>query len=166
MAEIYELAKPFGRPLKFKTAESLWDAFIKYARWNDANPITLTQSKAQSQSAKTGDKREARNESVARPYSLTAFRFHAGIKRQWADFRNDYSNRSASFCEVINAIEDAIRTQQVENALVGNYKENLVARLNGISDNVHQEVTAKIEERKELSVEEAKAFLEQIEKEI
>lgn len=165
MAEIYELARPFGRPLKFKNAEELWTAFVNYTRWNESNPITLTQSKAQSQS-KAGDKREARNESVARPLSLVAFRFHAGIKRQWADFRNDYIGRSAAFCDVINAIEDAIRTQQVENALVGNYKENLVARLQGISDNVRQEVSAKVEDRKTLSVDEAKAFLEELEKEI
>lgn len=163
--QLWDIAKPFGRPRKFKTAEELWDAFVAYTKWNEQNPLTVHNvKKAVAKSA--GQDKSALQETVERPYSLVAFRFHAGIKREWSVFKGDYEHRSQDFCKVIDAIERSIRQQQIDNAAVGNYKENLVARLNGISENITQKVKADVKENIQLSPEQAKALLREIEAEI
>lgn len=167
--ELYEIAKPFGRPRKFKSAEQLWDAFVRYTQWNDGNPITVYNYQEAAMEGKgktTPDSQRRRQATLRRPMSLTAFRLHAGIKRDWATFKADYLVRGESFRGVINTIEDAVRQQMVDGALVGNYKENLVARLNGISDSIKQEVKADVKERKELSVQEAREYMNKLEEEI
>ncbi|MBQ9602430.1 MAG: hypothetical protein IJR42_01295 [Paludibacteraceae bacterium] len=164
--ELWQIAKPFGRPRKFKTPKELWDAFIAYVEWAENNPITVGNERRQKQSAKRGEEKAQRKETAPRPYSLVAFRIHAGIKRDWATFAATYSKRSHDFCGVIQAIEESVRQQMVEQAMVGNYKENLVARINGISDSIKQEVKADVQARTSLSVGEAQAFLEELEKTI
>lgn len=163
--ELWQIAKPFGRPAKFKNATELWDAFIRYVEWSAANPMTINDAKSQRKST-LKDERSQYKQTVERPLSLGSFRLHAGIHRQWGDFRKDYMKRSKAFCEVIYAIEETVREQQISNAAVGNYKENLVARLNGISDTVKQEVSGNITARKGMSIQEAQTFLADLEKEI
>lgn len=163
--QLWDIAKPFGRPRKFKTAEELWDAFVAYTKWNEQNPLTVHNvKKAVAKSA--GQDKSALQETVERPYSLVAFRFHAGIKREWSVFKGDYEHRSQDFCKVIDAIERSIRQQQIDNAAVGNYKENLIARLNNISDSVEQKVSGSVETKSSLSVDEARRFLEELDKKI
>lgn len=163
--ELWQIAKPFGRPAKFKSPEELWTAFTAYCTWAEANPLTIGKERRQRSKGESSE-RYQRNEEAPRPLTLGAFRLHAGIKRQWGDFRKDYMKRSHAFCEVINAIEEAVLQQQVGNAMVGNYKENLVARLNNISDTVEQKVTGEVTTRKSMSITEAKALLADIDKEI
>lgn len=103
---------------------------------------------------------------MARPYSLVAFRIHAGIKRDWDTFKKDYSKKSRDFRGVLQAIEESIRQQQVENAMVGNYKENIVSRINNISDTIRQDVSGTITAAKGMSVQEARDFMNQLDKEI
>lgn len=167
--ELYEIAKPFGRPRKFKTAEDLWNAYVAYTQWNDANPLTVYNYQEQSMEGKgktAPDAQRRRRQMVVRPMSLTAFRLHAGIKRDWATFKADYEKRGENFRGVLQIIEECVRRQMVEGALVGNYKENLVARLNGISDSIKQEVKADVKERKQLSVQEAREYMKQLENDI
>lgn len=164
--ELWQIAKPFGRPRKFKTAQELWDAFLAYVEWAENNPITVGNERRQKQSAKRGEEKAQRKETAPRPYSLVAFRIHAGIKRDWCAFKDYYSGKSEDFCRVLQAIEECVRQQMVEQAMVGNYKENLVARINGISDSIKQEVKADVQARTSFSVGEAQAFLEELEKTI
>ncbi len=163
--ELWQIAKPFGRPAKFKSPQELWEAFLAYTEWSANNPMTVNDTRSQRKST-LKDERSQYKQQVERPLTLMAFCLHAGIKRQWADFRKDYAKRSKAFCEVLYAIENTIRGQQVSNALVGNYKENLVARLNGISDTVEQKVSGNISARKGMSITEAKQILGEIEQEI
>lgn len=163
--ELWQIAKPFGRPRKFKTAQELWDAFIAYVEWSVNNPLTVNEARSQKKT-NTRDEKSQYRQTIERPLTIGAFRLHAGIKREWCIFKEDYSKHSQDFCRVLQAIESAIRDQQVQNAMVGNYKENLVARINGISDSIKQEVHADVKARTSLSVGEAQAFLEELEKTI
>lgn len=153
----------------FKTAEELWAAFERYIEWSVNNPMTIQDTKRQTARGTDGEKTAGEKtqykQQVARPLSITAFQLHAGIKREWYAFKADYSAKNEDFCRVINAIEKSIRQQQVDNAMVGNYKENLVARLNGISDTIEQKVTAQASV-KGMSVSEAQAFLDKLNEEI
>ncbi len=163
--ELWQIAKPFGRPAKFKNPEALWQAFLDYAQWSANNPMIVQDTKAQRR-AGLRDEKSQYQQTIARPYSLVAFRLHAGIKRDWDTFKKDYARKSKDFCGVLQAIEQTIRQQQVENAMVGNYKENIVSRINNISDTIRQEVSGEINTRKNLSVQEARDFINQLEKEI
>ena len=163
--ELWQIAKPFGRPAKFRTPDALWQAFLDYAQWTANNPMIVQDTKAQRR-AGLRDEKSQYQQTIARPYSLVAFRLHAGIKRDWDTFKKDYARKSKDFRGVLQAIEESIRQQQVDNAMVGNYKENIVSRINNISDTIRQEVKADIKQQKQLSVQEAREFINQIEKEI
>jgi hypothetical protein len=163
--ELWQIAKPFGRPAKFKSPEELWDAFQRYCTWAENNPLTIGKERRQKNNAKGAEKSQ-RNEEAPRPLSLTAFRLHASIKREWCIFKADYSKRSQDFCRVLYAIEESVRQQQVDNALVGLYKENLVARINGLAEVTKQEVSGSVNTQQGMSVEKSREFLQQIESEI
>lgn len=177
--ELWQLAKPFGRPAKFANAEALWQAFVAYLEWSANNPMTINDTRSQRVGSKrsaiekklgkegdSSDEKRQYKQTVERPLSLIAFRLHAGIKRDWCAFKNDYSSKSQDFCRVLQAIEETVRTQQVSNALVGNYKENLVARLNGISDTIKQEHSGNIGDRKGMSIAEAQSIIQEVESKI
>lgn len=163
--ELWQIAKPFGRPRRFKTAQELWGAFLAYVEWSANNPMTINDTKSQRRTTLKEEKSQYK-QTVERPLTIGAFRLHAGIKREWCIFKEDYSEKSQDFCRVLQAIESTIRNQQVQNAMVGNYKENLVARINSISDSIKQDVHADVKSRTSLSVGEAQAFLEELEKTI
>ena len=139
---ISNIPNPVGRPPKYKKASYLWQRFIEYVEWADANPITTFDR----QSA-TGDKKEAKTKAkaqaqVQRPYTLIAFITFAGIG-DWSEFKQGKAHQTPEFSAVIRAIENAIKSQQIDGALVGVYNSNLTARLNNISEAVHTEVTGK-----------------------
>lgn len=164
--ELWQIAKPFGRPAKFKTPQELWDAFLAYCEWAANNPMTVQDTRSQRKSSARDEKAQYK-QTVERPYSLVAFRLHAGIKRDWDTFKKDYAKKGKDFRGVLQAIEESIRQQQVENAMVGNYKENIVSRINNISDTIRQEVFGELNtNRKGMSVQEARDFINQLEKEI
>ena len=163
--ELWQIAKPYGRPRLFETPEALWDAFIAYVEWSTNNPLTISDTRSQKKSDIKAEKSQ-RKQQTERPLTLSAFRLHASIKREWATFKKDYESKGEEYCQVLQAIEGTVRNQQVQNALVGNYKENLVARLNGISDSIKQEVSADVKTKASMSVTEAKAFLEELENKI
>lgn len=47
------------------------------------------------------------------------------------------------FPTIIHAIEESIKAQQVDGAVLNRFNSNLVARLNGIADTTKTEVTGK-----------------------
>lgn len=167
--ELWQIAKPFGRPVKFKNPDELWTAFLQYCEWAENNPLTIgaeRRQKSKGAGKEVKSERYQRKVEAPRPLSIGAFRLHAGIKREWCIFKKDYSKRSQDFCRVIEAIETSVRQQQVDNALVGNYKENLVARLNGISETIHQEHSGNVSTRKGMSIAEAQTILQEVESKI
>ncbi|MCM1034950.1 MAG: DNA-packaging protein [Bacteroides sp.] len=165
--ELWQIAKPFGRPAKFKTPHELWEAFIAYCEWATNNPMTVQDTKSQRKTS-IKDERSQYRQTIARPLTLASFRLHAGIKREWGDFKKSYEHKSKDFCVVLRAIEQSVREQQVANAMVGNYKENIVSRINNISDTIRQEVSGNVSTTKSngLSVQEARQFLAELDKQI
>ena len=141
-----ELYQHFGRPRKFKSPEDLVDAANAYFKWAEDNPIARTT---------TIDKDGEHISYVKRPFSFETFCAHAGIF-SWRDFKKTY-DKVDDFHSVILAIEDIIRGQQIDGATAGAYNANIVARLNGLSDSVKQEVEAKVSSR--LSREEVSKIL-------
>lgn len=141
---LWQHINPVGRPPMFKTAKQLWNAATAYFAWADAHPISLEGgSYVYRKMVKGNDeiKRSENNGKAPRPYTLAGLCTHAGIRKHWSDFRKEYAAKDDEFSEVLNAIENIIRTQQVEGAMVNLYNANLTARINGITDKTQTEVT-------------------------
>lgn len=142
--KLWQHMNPVGRPPKFKTAKLLWDAAAAYFAWADANPISLEGGSYVYRKMTKGNdeiKKSENNGSAPRPYTLAGLCTHAGIRKHWGDFRKEYAAKSQEFSDVLDAIENIIRTQQVEGAMVNLYNANLTARLNGITEKTQTEVT-------------------------
>lgn len=128
-----------GRPLMFKKPSDLWDAFIKYVEWVDAHPftdrtITRKGNKASVESQILSDR------VVPRPYTLSGFLVYVGSGYTWPSFKVTYDKKSM-FHTVITRIELYVRNNQVEGAMAGHFNANIVARINGISEQVKTEVS-------------------------
>ena len=129
-----------GRPYTYKTAEELEKAIEEYFAWADKNPVRLSQSsklKGDADSTKPS-KRESADEYAVRPYTLFEMCDRIRIC-DWSSFKRDNMEREG-FADVILWAENKIKAQQVTGAMVGIYRENLTARLNGIAETI-QDVT-------------------------
>ena len=113
-----------GRPRTFETPEAMFEAALAYFKWADANP--LVEEKAfQFQGVPV-----MADINKMRPYTLKAFMLHAGSSYQsWSDYR-----ARAEFSEVVNMIDDTIRTQKFDGAVAGLMNPNIIARDLGLVD--------------------------------
>ncbi len=130
-SNFWEARASVGRPQIFETPEDLYNSACEYFEYTT--------------NRKDLDKyafKQKRNV----PFTLTGLCLFLGVNTKYFwDFKRrlnvEESEKDAEFSEVINKIEEIIQTQQVTGAIVGLYKENIIARLNGIKDSVKQEVT-------------------------
>lgn len=133
-----------GRPPKFKTPEELQEKAEGYFQYCDTHPIEVWQRKAAAanQSAKNGSgvKSDEGTMYIRRPYTLDGLGLFVGVV--WKDFRTYHANDE--FSEVIRTLESRVRDQQVSGAVVGMYNANIVARLNGIAEQVAVETNVPV----------------------
>lgn len=129
-----------ARPYTYKTAEELEKAIEEYFAWADKNPVRVASSSKLRGDAgsEKPSKQESANEYAVRPYTLFEMcdRIHIC---DWSSFKRDNMEREG-FAEIILWAENKIKAQQVTGAMVGIYRENLTARLNGIAEQV-QDIT-------------------------
>lgn len=138
-----------GRPALYDNALDLWEDFLKYCQWVDENPWeekvasnALTddaEDESEKKSRKRGSKRNYMRQGIKvlqRPYTLYGFATFAGIYH-WSNFKAKYKEKKG-FDTVICAIENAVKSQQIDGAMVKQFDSNLVARLNGIIDTTKQ----------------------------
>lgn len=117
-----------GRPPKFKTPAEMLDKVKGYLQWCDDNQVILEDSMRVKAEGKTFNATK-----VMRPYTLDGFCTYAGIGN-YNQFKKDNCERNEKFRIVFNALESIVREQQITGATVGLFKENIVARLNGLAD--------------------------------
>lgn len=111
----------------------------KYFEWAVANPITKTE--AIKGGAMAGNLVQIE---VPRPWTLQALLVWMNIStKQWHKYRSDDVYRE--FHDICDAIENAIRTQKMEHAMVGNYNANVVMRDIGVSENKMIETKSSVE---------------------
>ena len=140
MAETFlEIVKKnAGRPPKFATADELVAAFYRYVEWADNSPIKAAWRTRRKGDLKKADTLAKDEGAIPRPLSIDGFCFHSGIVN-WTEFKKSNKERDG-FANAIGYVERCIRAQQVDGATAGIYNPNLVARLNGISENINQTI--------------------------
>jgi hypothetical protein len=122
-----------ARPYTYKTSDELEQAILRYFAWADENPIRGARSVRNADGTKA-----VTDDMLPRPYTIFEMCDHIHIC-DWSSFKRDNSAREG-FADIIYWAENKIKAQQVAGAMVGLYRENLTARLNGIAEQV-QDVT-------------------------
>lgn len=121
-----------GGQYQFKTPEDLREAAQSYFDWCVKNPIRGTRI-INKDGGEEGEI-ETRDVQCPRPFTFEGLCEHIDIT-DWSQFVSQNKERDG-FEKVIAWVRNKIRRNQIEGGLVGIYKENLTARLNGLKENL------------------------------
>lgn len=120
----------FGRPLKY-TPDELIEKFAEYVQWCKDNPIKL-ELKEQGLRG-NGAVDTTKTEYKPRFLNLRGFlSFIGGSDVYWHELEE--GKHKEHFSKVKKAISTYIQSYQIEYAAAGVFKENIVSRLNGLTD--------------------------------
>jgi hypothetical protein len=114
-----------GREKIFSTPDLLWQAACEYFQWCEDNPIK--------------DPRSFGQRNIQRPYTLVGMCRFLGVNsvyfQQLEDqFKGKEDEQSKEFSNIIILIKETCYQQKFENAVIGVYKENIIARDLGLTD--------------------------------
>lgn len=129
--QFWKLRSKHGRDKLFATPELLWEAACEYFEWCEKNPIKDPRS--------FGGK-----QMIQRPFTmhgLCAF-LHCNtvyFNHFESDLKEGKGEHIEDFNKVIQDIREVIYRQKFENAVIGVYKENIIARDLGLTEK--QDVT-------------------------
>lgn len=143
--KLWKLRAKHGKDAIFGDGPLLIAHANAYFEWCDTHPrysAELVKYK--------GDYQEA-EVPLGRPYTMDGLTIYLGVSGSYfrtreSELREKIESGRASkadigVLEAIEFIRMQVRNEQVEGALVGQYKEGLVARINGIADNINQNNT-------------------------
>jgi hypothetical protein len=117
------------RPKHIPTPDDMWDLFEAYKRWCKENPRY-----SYSLSTKTG---EATAVPLERPLTQVGFRTFAADRGQSVqDYFANYEGRYSAYTTICSRIEEAIRMDQIEGGMVGQYNASITQRLNNLTERV------------------------------
>jgi hypothetical protein len=126
-----------------ETPEKMWELFERYKEWCKANPRYQY-----SLSNKTG---EATAIPLERPLTQVGFRcFAAESGSAVQDYFANTDGRYSEYTTICTHIEEAIRKDQIEGGMVGQYNASITQRLNNLTERV--DTTSKGESISEIKV--------------
>jgi hypothetical protein len=122
-----------GRPRNLDSPEQLKELFDKYKSEVKANPRI--------KSVFGGKEFEERAEPLERPLTLEGFELfcydEVGLVEQY--FKN-VDKRYEEFIPICSRIRKAIRQDQIEGGMVGQYNPSITQRLNGLTEKVESTI--------------------------
>jgi hypothetical protein len=122
-----------GRPRNLDSPEQLSELFDKYKADVKANPRI--------KSVFGGKEFEERAEPLERPLTLEGFELfcydEVGVVEQY--FKN-VDKRYNEFLPICTRIRKAIRQDQIEGGMVGQYNPSITQRLNGLTEKVESTI--------------------------
>lgn len=143
--QLWQLRTLIGREKLFADGPTLWAEACQYFAWCDANPwmrpeLVKHQGMADEYSIPLG-----------RPYSLSGLGVYLGISQNYFHSckahlkgkveKGNATDADVSIIETIEMIEQVVRTQNVEGAMLNVYNANFTARMHGIADTVNNNGT-------------------------
>lgn len=123
--KFWEERSKHGRSKAFATPEILWEVACEYFAWCEKNPIK--------------DPRSFGQRKIQRPFTLVGFCRFAGVNSVYLQQLEDQlkgkeDEQSKEFSNIIILIKETCFQQKFENAVIGVYKENIIARDLGLTD--------------------------------
>lgn len=131
------MARPKGTTY-IETPEVMWQHFQAYVDDVKSNPITVKDW--------VGAKAIQVEREKERPLTLEGFSvycFKNGITSNIHDYFGNKNDSYTHFSDICSRIKEIIRNDQIEGGMAGIYNPSITQRLNGLSENVKQETTAK-----------------------
>ena len=126
-----------------ETPEKMWELFEAYRDWCKSNPRYQY-----SLSNKTG---EATAIPLERPLTQVGFRCFASEKGSAVqDYFANTDGRYSAYTTICTHIEEAIRKDQIEGGMTGQYNASITQRLNNLTERV--DTTSKGESISEIKV--------------
>ena len=124
-----------GNGKYIETPERMWDLFVAYANEVKSNPRKKV--------VFVGKDGVQKDEPLERPLTMEGFELYVadlgialGLDDYFANTREAYSDYSA----ICTRIRKAIRRDQIEGGMVGQYNASITQRLNGLADKTQAEV--------------------------
>ena len=112
-----------------ETPEAMWELFERYKEWTKNNPRYQY-----SLSNKTG---EATAVPLERPLTQVGFRsFAADMNSSVQDYFANTDGRYSAYTTICTRIEEAIRQDQIEGGMTGQYNASITQRLNNLTERV------------------------------
>ena len=126
--QFWKIRSKHGRDKLFATPELLLTAAYEYFEWCDNNPWLKNETTVKPAGV------ESKETPTARPYTISGLCIYLHASEfWWKEFRKGAGNNK-DFLPIITHIEDIIRTQKFEGAMVGAFNANIVARDLGLKD--------------------------------
>ena len=131
------------RPKHIETPEKMWELFEGYRSWCKSTPRY-----SYSLSTKTG---EATAIPLERPLTQVGFRSYAADNGcTVTDYFSNKEDRYSDYATICTRIEEAIRHDQIEGGMTGQYNASITQRLNNLTERV--DTTTKGEAISEIKV--------------
>lgn len=128
------MARPFGTK-KIATPEILWQHFIDYKEWVKNNPILVQDY--------IGKDAQMIYRERQRPLTIEGFEcycFDNDIMSHLSDYFANTDSRYSDYTTICNSIRKAVRNNQIEGGMAGIYNASITQRLNGLTENVNQDI--------------------------
>lgn len=139
--QLWQLRTLVGRDKLFADGATLWAEACQYFAWCDANPWVRPEL------VKYQGEAEQWDVPLGRPYSMSGLCVYLGVSPSYlgnsrAHLREKVekgraSEADVSIIECIDSIEQVVRTQNIEGAILNVYNANFTARMHGIADTVN-----------------------------
>lgn len=125
-----------GRHKYIETPEILHDLFLKYKKEVKSNPRL--------KHTFVGKDGNSVYEELERPLTMEGFEnyvFEQGLNSELSHYFSNKDDRYSEFVAICTRIRQAIRQDQIEGGMVGQYNPSITQRLNGLTEKIQQEQT-------------------------
>jgi hypothetical protein len=139
--KLWQLAPQAPHQGLFSGAEIFSELARNYFQWCDDNPRYKTEIIKHKMEWDTVEIE------LKRPYTMSGLCMHLGVSQSYfrqtkADFTErmeagTLTHDKAHLLAVFEWVEQIVFTDQIEGAATGQYNANIIARLNGLSDNIN-----------------------------
>jgi hypothetical protein len=123
-----------------ETPEKMWELFEAYRNDVKNNPRHVYEY--------VGKDGEERIKPLERPLTMEGFELYVADLGELQDLGHYFANtdnRYADYCTICSRIKKAIRRDQIEGGMVGQYNASITQRLNGLAEKTQNENVQKIE---------------------
>lgn len=130
--KFWEQRSKHGRDTLFASATLLWEAAKEYFEWCEDNPIVDPRS--------FGGK-----QAIQRPFTMQGLCSYLDCDTSYFRHFKATQDQKEDFITIIKRIEEVIYQQKFENAAIGVYNQNIIARDLGLVERSESKLEAKID---------------------
>jgi len=128
------MARPKGTK-NIESPEKLWEYFLAYKEEVKSNP--------RKKMVFVGRDGSQEYEHLERPLTMEGFELYCFERNIICDLKDYFSNkqdRYTEFAPICSRIRQAIRNDQIEGGMVGQYNPSITQRLNGLKEQTEVEI--------------------------